>query len=267
MVTLALDCDGVIFDTLKEDMLCIHNALCNMKTFKDRFNLGSVLEPKEFYDSYLQIADNLRGAVIYRPYVRLAEYYIAVLHLYDLGVLPEDPRILDDIEINTKIREYMQDAENRMVINKFRHLFYKARIQAKSQDYNGWKRLSILHNGIKKVVDLAYKNGINICIVTGRSVESTMELLTIHNLKISEIYGREHHVNKRKILTQLNKYNGNRTIFVDDSLENVINGLGVSEPYLATWGYITPKAPEIARNEGIGVLNRPEDIVKALYIK
>lgn len=249
---LILDFDGVIVDTLDEDLLCVYHILRGTGYIED---MGDI-SPTELHASGLLDTEPIRLMADVRPYIRAAEDYFAFLKGY-----------LDGIEMDPIHPGSIFTQEE---INRFRSDWYRVRSRLKSMDLEGWKGLQRPYDGIGAVLRHARDKGWTLAIATGRSRASTTELLGHMGLSdyFTTMRFRDDNMDKRGMIQSIrNELSADTVIFVDDSIDNLVNVGTNARPVLALWGYTQPEnevASKAASLEDLVECKKPLDLLELL---
>lgn len=255
---LALDCDGVMFNTMDEDLLYIHNTIANnpdLCPYAEGKEM-EVLSPGECKAKLKEIRKELWPAIEYRSYVILAEYYLAVLDLANMGMMP--PAVTDYQGVRAMVKDYISSKDNRDRIMDFKREFYKSRDEARKVDYQGTLDMVSMYPGIRGLIERGKNKGMDIVVVTGRTERSTREMVEGFSLDLGEIFGREREKSKQEILAEINPISEG-IVFLDDNLENVRTCMEAAKVYLATWGYVPKDWRSQAVRMGVKGIRSPED--------
>ncbi len=255
---LALDCDGVMFNTMDEDLLYIRNTIANnpdLCPYMKGEEMG-ILSPGECKAKLEEIRKELWPAIEYRSYVLLAEYYLAVLDLANMGMMP--PAMTDYQGVRAMVKDYIASEENRERIMDFKREFYKSRDEARKEDYQGTLDMVSMYPGIRDLIERGKNKGMDVVVVTGRTERSTREMVEAFSLDLGEIFGREREKSKQMILREINPISEG-IVFVDDNLENVRTCREAAMAYLATWGYVPKDWRSQVERIGIKGIKSPGD--------
>ena len=250
--TLILDFDGVIADTMDEDMLCVYSILRETPYLED---MGEV-RPRDFRDSEAASQERLRMLWKVRPDIRLVEDYLAYLRAWHQGLEVDRVR-------PSKIL-------SRDDIQWFRQEFYRVRQGFKEIDYPSWMGLHRIYDGIVGVVDRAGAEGIPFTIATARGRESTVEILRHAGLlsRVAAMRTREDAGDKGAMVSSiLDEIGVSSGVFVDDSLKNLLDvgpGAGI---LMSGWGYVSDHERAAALDSGIPVISHPVEILGHLGIR
>ena len=237
-----LDFDGIIANTVYEDLLCLYHVFREYGIIED---LGDI-SPGDFLSSGILDLPLMGFLIEKRPYVLAVEHYLGFARAYLAG----------DLKC-VQAEKYLNPDD----IKRIRKDFYDARQRMKTLDYNSWIRLIRPYDGMLKVIS---KLG-NIAIATGRGRESTEELLEIFGISryVVSMRTREFGGTKGDMIESILKETGERDgFFVDDSLRNLLSAVesGV-DLYLGSWGYTTREELKLAEEKGIQILKSPGEIL------
>lgn len=239
---LALDFDGVLWDSVGECWLCCTETL--------KVDFGKAVSS----DSAVQDAFH-RG----RWLVRTGGDFLLV---YELAI--EDPK--RDFDAFTKADfQKLRESESKRVA-EFEKKFYARRELLRENETQRWldsqkpyPEVVAQFAGLKEAFD-------EVVLITTKDGPSARKLLESADIELA-IWSRETGVDKGEQILDLCKkrnHTPDKILFIDDLLENLEQTRRVGTPgFLAEWGYNNPAEQKAALDEGYKVL-KSHDLVGQL---
>lgn len=258
MKILALDFDGVIFNSLKEIFVTGFNAYVRLfpKTKLldgKRITYQRIKEGDIFQSELFQIATELRN------YVNAGDDMVAMFKSID-----DKKQIKDQKEFDNFLKGFSKEE-----MKKFEKEFYDERKRLMKENLEEWYKLSppfeIITNKLK-----VFKDKTKVYIVTSKDKDSVFTLCKRNNLDIKEENILDRYSEKNK-LNKLLKIKENLGIkeediyFVDDMLLHLlpIKQNSNINCLLATWGFNNKEQRKQAEKADIKLLKQ-KDFIKLL---
>jgi len=251
MRVLALDYDGVIFDSQYEAVITAYNSYRSLnpdnKLFGNREH--GCYDLKRIRERY---PDKIKEYERLRPYIHSAIDYYVLMHALDKGI-----RINNNAGFN-KLKDALSEKED-----EYRKQFYRARKKMQDHSLEGWCRLSVPYPGIIEDID-AFSRKAEVVIVSNNNIETIKRSLALYGIHVkdNDIYDNRLGNDKNKKLEMVRKNIGiefNHIYFIDDQITSLVRAkqLGV-KCFLAVWGYVTEEHMQIARDNDIRLLELEE---------
>jgi len=244
MRILALDFDGVLFNTLYDNMLNAFNSYLTFYPETSVFN-GKKLAVKDL--AWVKKNKATKLFKNYVVYVRCTEELVLVFYCIDKRIRLTDFSDMDNAKREFSIKRLLQ----------FQAQFYKSRYNM--HEHQDWTKLN---KPYQKVIN-AIKGYSNIYLVTNKD-KRTVELLLKHaGVRIKGILDKDISINKsekfKMLIKNLNIIPQN-IYYIDDNIYHIlqVSKIGVN-CYLADWGYNSRKDIASAKKKGIPILSQ-EDI-------
>ncbi|MFT5441984.1 MAG: phosphoglycolate phosphatase-like HAD superfamily hydrolase [Myxococcota bacterium] len=263
MKILALDFDGVIFDSAPECFWVATRTLQRVEPSEDRGRRLSVwdeLPPREVRANL--IADPAFSVFIeLMPLGNRAEDFGVSLLAFEAGVRPGDQRAYD---------RYF-DSLDPAFASGFHANFYNERAKLRAENPERWGDLMRPFQGLVDVLRKRRSEALFV-VATAKDGESVAKLLA--RFDIADLFekdgifekerGRDKRAHLRAIKEQF-QVDFAEISFVDDKVNHLIgvSGLGVRS-FLASWGYNGLRECDVAAANGIGVCGL-EQIEEVLF--
>lgn len=250
MKILALDFDGVIVDSWRENVVSSFNTYLKFFPHTEIFG-GKKIELKEalkILEKYKSTTDKFYNFSIF---IKSAMEQVAFFMAIDENVEIKNRNDFDDF----------LDSVPQSKKDNFQKEMYEERKELK-KDFKEWSKLIMVPfqnviNTIKKL-----RQDVKIYIISNKDKETIMTLLKGIGLEISpdRILDKDTSLDKLEKLNMLiKKYNitPQDILFIDDILSHLlkVKPSGV-KCYLATWGYNNEKQQKEAEKAGITLLTQ-----------
>ena len=218
MKTIFLDFDGVLFDSVKEAYLLARYA---------------------FYD--IPIKDNID----YEHYQKFRKYRYLVTHSWQYYYIF---KLLENNVVDFEKEYYkLVNSRNKEMDNLFDEKYQKQRRFLIEYDYNYWKKLEQPYSFFYEKKKI--KDTLDIVILSTKNEFAIKNHLEDYEFNITEekIIGKEklkkYQTKSNFIDTYIKANNIKRAIFIDDSLDNLIECKYINnlKCLRARWGYVEPQ--------------------------
>ena len=218
MKTIFLDFDGVLFDSVKEAYLLARYA---------------------FYD--IPIKDNID----YEHYQKFRKYRYLITHSWHYYYIF---KLLENNVVDFEKEYYkLVNSRNKEMDNLFDEKYQKQRRFLIEYDYNYWKKLEQPYSFFYEIKKI--KDTLDIVILSTKNEFAIKNHLEDYEFNITEekIIGKEklkkYQTKSNFIDTYIKANNIKRAIFIDDSLDNLIECKYINnlKCLRARWGYVEPQ--------------------------
>ncbi len=237
-MVIALDFDGVISNSLVDGMITAQNVYIKM-----------------FPQSLIMSRDILSVFTELRPYVENAGDFYAVMKSIEEG-----KKFASQEEFDAYVSSF-----DKQLIKKFYQEFYVERYLLQQKDIKKWCEINPPYKEI--VQQLKNVNMDEVYIVTSKDYRSVSVLMNYYGLPVGADHILDNTIKDKLFKLKVLGVPLKGITFVEDLLANIlpIRKTSPVKCFLATWGFNNEVQREIAKKEGINLINE-KDFNKVLNI-